>query len=276
MNTNRKTILIISTLTLLIATRAYCAEILANGNLESFASGNPTSWTYQQGEGPATLESSASVSPFTNVYPASTRSALFTDGSAANFTPTLSQAFPTQSGSLSFSFEFRLSSFGGDPWIWLPATDSSRFLTNVRLGGSGGEFSLGDNNVSPFALPLSAGAWYQVSMTFNLPANTYSGSITPFGGSATTWTNRSLMNNQNLASIRFEDAVFAAEANGAITIDNVSIQTVPEPSTFALLALSGSAILFKRRSTQRANGRMPLSAKLRFVGVAESAVAIPM
>lgn len=254
MNINRHSILSISTLSLLLAARAYGAEILSNGNLESFSSGIPTSWRYTQGDGPVTLESFANVSPFTNIYPSSTRSALFTDGTTDTSRPLLEQFFPTQTGDLLLSFDFRLSALAGDAWLCIPAASTGFSLNNIRLGGSIGTFALSDNSPGSGTIStLTAGSWYQVSVLFNLPGATYSGSITPFGGTPTTWNNRSLFNFSpvnDLAKIVFDDIGNAP--NGPIAIDNVSVQTVPEPSTFALLGLAGSWILLRLRHSRRA------------------------
>ena len=248
MNLEHKTLLTVSTLAVLIAVRASSAEILTNGNFESFSSGNPTSWTYTQGDGPATLESSASVSPFTDVYPFSTRSVLLTEGSDTNFTPNLRQSFTPQTGSVLFSFEFRLSSLAGDPWLCVPANSANFSLNNLRIGGASGNFALSDGSGFPDILALSTGTWYQVSMTFNFAASSYSGSITPFGGGPSTWSNRSFLTaslaTPNVASVSFGD-LSSMVANGPIAIDNASI--VPEPPTFALLALAGGVTLVMRR-----------------------------
>lgn len=249
MNTRLNSILTFSILALLLTASAQGVELLTNGNFESFTSGLPTSWTYFRGDGPATLESTANVSPFTNVYPSSTRSLLFTDGSTDSL-PDLNQFFPAQTGSVLLSFEFRLSAFAGDPWLCLPDTSGSLVLTNIRFGGSAGTFSLIDNTGFTTILNLTVGTWYQVSVLFNLPASTYSGSVTPFGGSATTWTNRVLTQSANFGRVDFDDLTSAQ--NGPVAIDNVSVQAVPEPSALAfgtLTVLSALALRLRRKLT---------------------------
>src|SRR5688500_3536514 len=60
----------VATLSLLMhdaAEPSPAVELISNGNFETFSGGNPTSWSYTQGDGPATLQNSAN-SPFVNIY----------------------------------------------------------------------------------------------------------------------------------------------------------------------------------------------------------------
>ncbi len=235
-------------LAFLIVGRTAAVELLNNGNFETFSNGIPTGWNYIRGDGPAVLEST-NASPFTNVYSSSTRSVLLSESTETGFTPDLRQSFAPQTGMILFSFEFRVSSFAGDPWYALPVASTNYTLNNIRLGGSIGQFALADGTSSAFTLAISTGTWYQVSMTFNLTTLTYSGSITPFGGSATTWNNCSLLQSvPDFGGIIFDDSSGSTGGlNGPIALDNVSVRPVPEPSTFASLIFVAGLILFSRR-----------------------------
>src|SRR2546422_252058 len=82
--------------------RVTAAELIVNGNLESFSGGIPTGWTYRRFDGPASLMSSVH-SPFQNVYAESTSSALLTDGNTADGDPGLVQYVTPTSGVVRFN-----------------------------------------------------------------------------------------------------------------------------------------------------------------------------
>lgn len=243
------------------------AEILQNGNLETFVSGQPSSWDYLYtggGDGMATKTNGSS--PFTNIYPAGTSSLLLADGPAYNSGPGISQSFSSVSGTVNLSFDFKLSAMAGDPWLILPTSThglTSHFLTNIRVGGSDGTFSIGNAGSMTNISPLSAGTWYQVSTTLDLANSKYSGSITTYGGSSTMWTNFNLRSDvHDLTSITIEDAVFAAATNGAITVDNFSLSAsnasvvaVPETSTWVMGFLALGAVTFLIRRKSKGNHR---------------------
>jgi hypothetical protein len=235
------------------------AEILMNGDLEAYLFGQPSSWIYLAGDGISAQTNESS--PFTNIYQAGSSSVLLTDGAAANVGPRLSQSFSSVSGSVNLNFDFKLSALAGDPWLVLPSATDGFIANNIRIGGSNGNFSI-SNGFGPVAdiTSLTAGTWYQVSTTLDLTNSKYSGSITPFGGASTTWSDFVLNGNaHDLVSVTIEDAVFAAATNGAIKVDNfslspsnISVAAVPETSTWVMgfLAL-GATVFLARRKTNR-------------------------
>jgi hypothetical protein len=222
------------------------AEVTNNGKFETFTTGLPTGWTYTAGDGSATLQDTTTVSPFTNVYGTSTSSVALLDGATAVGNPTLSQTFTTQTGTVTMSFDFRIGGFGAQPWLIVGASDTAGNFNNIRID-DGGQFRLNDATSTVFSTPLTIGTWYQVVFVLDYVAQTYSGSLTPFGGSAVPWSNRQMFNGvaANLSRITVGDNFgTASQQNSTLWLDNISV--VPEPASIALMAL-GAGLFSQRR-----------------------------
>lgn len=236
----------VGTLALVVAPHPAKAEVTNNGRFETFTSGLPTGWTYTTGDGSAILQDTTTVSPFTNVYGTSTSSVALQDGTTTVGTPILSQTFTTQTGTVIMSFDFRIGGSGAQPWLITGSSDTAGNFNNIRIDDVG-QFRLNDATSATFATPLTIGTWYQVAIVLDYVAQTYSGSITPFGSSAITWTNRQMFNGAaaNLARISVGDSFgTASQQNSTLWLDNISV--VPEPTSIALLVLSASLISQRR------------------------------
>ena len=252
-----------------LALPATAAQMLLNGNLESFSSGQPNSWTYRESPDRSlqTVESSVQVSPFTSVYASSTRSALLTDTTLSNTRPILTQLFSPQTTQLDFSFDFYVadSTFNNDPWVvslkndefGLPFGGNDAFRLMIDLPG--GVFRAQGQN-SNFDTTILPNTWYHVQTTVNIAAAVFSGSIQPFGGSAVSWSADDLYNifttstDPTISRVWVEDLnlTFGA-ANSNTHFDNFSVTAIPEPSTtfFGVVALAGILI---RRFRSNSNG----------------------
>ncbi len=240
------TCLVVLTLSVL----ASRAEQMTNGNFETFSAGVPTSWNYQRGAGDAANLESSVVSPFTGVYPASTRSVLLTDGAGTGSTPQLKNFFAATPGAFAMSFDFRLggSALAGDPWVVAPLGISGLVAFDLFLDNEG-TFRVTDGFTQNIITPLALSTWYHVQINGSTVGGVYSGSITPFGGAPIAWGNKAFINS--LADIRTM-SVFD-NSNGAISndplyLDNMSFAAaVPEPALWQLLALALPILRFARR-----------------------------
>ena len=213
---------------------ATAGELLINGNLETFAGASPTGWTYIAGDGSYIT---ADNSPFTNFYPVGTKSLQFTDNlnTTGNTTPSLNQIFPSATGLVQFSFDFKFGKVVGDPWevaLRGPTGGAVRFDFTSSLNFIDG------SPTAPISLG-TGGVWNQMTAIFDLNAGTYSGSVyNSYDNTTRTWTNR-IFSASQLNSLTFSDTNSSASNhdNGFFYVDNFSVQMVPEPSTFVYLAL---------------------------------------
>ncbi len=241
---------------LFCAHRVLATELITNGNFSSFSGGLPTSWSYTQGDGPATLQNAAN-SPFTNVYPTGTSDLLFTDTAASGVEPNIIQSFASQTGTIYVSWDFNLSSLTGNPWV-VQIDNSVAAALRFNIDYTGGTFALEQSGGMFTAVggALTPGTWYQVAIAVDIAAQTFSGTLTPQAGVAIPFNG---LFRQPAASInRF---VFidisppggnGSGTNSDIQLDNVSVNTtapVPEPSTmaFALLGVAGLAVVQRFR-----------------------------
>ena len=238
---------------------ATAAELFTNGDMGLFTGSVPTAWAVSQG----TLTSNQSVtnSPFTNAFGNNNSSWIIDDSSDTTGAAGFYQSFSTLTNyqTISVNFDFKLDTLPNSLWGiqfdggGASATASSSVHYRIDLAG---QFAI---NAGPGAgaitniLSLSAGTWYNVQATFtttaindgsNNGAGFQSGSITPFGGSATTWSDIPLLNT-SLGFSRLLVRDRAAGFAGDLSIDNVSV--VPEPSTLAMLAPGLMCVLLRRR-----------------------------
>ena len=153
------------------------ANLLLNSGFESNTGGLPNSWTYSQGDGPATVQSTPS-SPFINFNTFGSSSVLLTDGATTTITPDLIQSFTTQTGGiLNFAWDFRLNSKTGNPWA-VTIDDTVTIQTRFLMDSAGNFVVENPSGGSTTIMPLAANVWYQVQVALDLSLKTLSGSIT--------------------------------------------------------------------------------------------------
>jgi hypothetical protein len=154
------------------------ANLIANGDFENGTNG----WAIAIGveAGAVLATNTAAQSPF------STGSAGFqmTDGSV-NASQNIINDFGAQAdGQYELSFDYMMLAANNSIWLGRIRNTTS---TDVSF-----DFTIGTNflkvGTTSVATGLSVGTWYRVSMILDSAADkVLSGSITPYGGSATTW-----------------------------------------------------------------------------------------
>lgn len=231
---------------------ATAVELISNGNFETFSGGLPTAWTYTQGDGPSTLQNSAN-SPFTNIYPAGSNDLLFTDTSATGLSPFILQNFSSQTGTIYASWDFNLASTTGNNWI-VQIDDSVTAALRFNMDYTAGTFAYESNATTTPVISLTSNTWYQVLLTLDIATDTFSGTITPFGGSPTAFGGGFRVPVPTLDRFLFIDISNGDGSlqNANIQLDNVSVNTeqVPEPST-VILALTGIGLMAIRKFRRR-------------------------
>jgi hypothetical protein len=164
---------------LLIGQNASAQEsFIQNGNFENGTNG----WTVSTGveAGAVLATNTAAQSPF------SSGSAGFqmTDG-AVNTSQYIRTDFGAQAdGQYELSFDYMMLAANNSLWF--------AYVRNSGSGDTSFNFTIGNTylkvGTTSVATGLSTGTWYHVSMILDSAADkVLSGSITPYGGSATTW-----------------------------------------------------------------------------------------
>jgi hypothetical protein len=238
-----------------LAPGAHAVELLTNGDLESWAFTAPTSWAYTAGQ-PGSGQTTPN-SPFTGIYPAGTSSLLFVDGPSVDSTPFLAQSFTPQAA-INFSVDFRMNTQSGSNWYYVVEGNHSNpvvgLVTAFVFGIDDASGNLVDNNNSPI-LALTPNVWYHLEGTADIGTHLLSGSVTPFGGSPTSYSNVGFNAfTVDLRRVSIQDSSSAGPGptfqNGDILVDNFSVVGIPEPAGVFFLA-GGAALLFRRGARGR-------------------------
>lgn len=253
-----KTRIVMATLILaLVPASGWGVALLVNGGFENQTGGLPNSWTYSQGDGPSTLQSST-VSPFVNIHPTGLSSILVTDGASTTVTPNVIQSFTTQtSGILYAAWDFRLNSMTGSYW-GVQIDDAITAQTFFRMDDGGNFVVENPSGATTTVMALTTGTWYQVQLALDLSNKTLSGSITSESGTTTPIPNQSWRVTAGSSSINrvvILDNPVSGAAAGGILFDNFQVDRtafapasiVPEPSRTVFLGMAGLVICIWRR-----------------------------
>ena len=190
------------------------ANLIANGDFENGTNG----WAIAIGveAGAVLATNTAAQSPF------STGSAGFqmTDGSV-NASQNIINDFGAQAdGQYELSFDYMMLAANNSIWLGRIRNTTS---TDVSF-----DFTIGTNflkvGTTSVATGLSVGTWYRVSMILDSAADkVLSGSITPYGGSATTWG--VIASSNTTAQIKSLQILDTSSPNVApsIYLDNVKL-----------------------------------------------------
>lgn len=244
---------------LLVANQPSRAAYLSDDgdyNAQTIGSALAAPWNDYGGGGAFTVLAS-SQSPFTNAFAANGKGVNrpAAESSGANyFVNEFSPDIPANAtGFLYLNVDFRNNdeNTGGYSLAFAGNAGGAGQASTLAISGnsfyaksSGG---LGDSILDPVA-----GNWYNVQLTFDLNTDTYSGSITPFGGASVAISPRSFIQDGLLNGIFSDDQ--SSGIGGTVPdhdIDNfvISTQPVPEPSTISAMTcgLIGFAGVLRRR-----------------------------
>ncbi len=222
------------------------ANLVVNGGFENVTGNMPDNWTYIQFSGGATISSSAQVSPFTNRFPMSTRSVQLVDNTGLG--PSLTATFAPQVTDLIMNFDFYIddATLNRSPWYISPIQGNAFGYSapfNIVLDIGASQVFVAGN---PLSLTLEGNRWYNVQFSIDMANQQTAGTITQFGGNSESWANIAwtLPNLGYLEGINFSD--LSASVNSPIFFDNVFVQAVPEPSSFALAGMTVLGLLTRR------------------------------
>lgn len=236
--------------------KLYASERLSNGNFESafYGPGTPGEWKSNTGDGNSNLLDTTHLSPFTNVYPAGSKSVRLADGTSDSIYPNLTQPF-VDAREFIFSFDFYLDAVTDAPWKITIGSGSGAPANLDFLINSANSFQFTGSTLGTVAT-LSPGIWYQLDATVNDTTQTFSGALVPFGGVPVSFSG-SLYGDGPAATTHVEIQDFSPNQNSTLYIDNFSVRTVPEPSTIGVLVCGLALLLgFRRPFASRRQGTL--------------------
>jgi hypothetical protein len=222
----------------------YAQGALINGNFESTfpAPGVPTAWKANTGDGNTNLQETVILSPFTNVYPAGSKSVRLADGASNSALPSLDQSFGPDAVQFTLSFDFYLDAVADAPWRFRIGSSSRASLDFLLNGANAFQYFGGTSGI---VATLDPATWYQLSATIDETTDAFVASLTPFGGSPVNFAG-SLYLDGPAATNQVEIRDFSANQNPTLYIDNVSVGAVPEPSAAAIFLFGLAPVLFRR------------------------------
>ena len=170
--------------------------------------------------------------------------------------PSLERSFTLspgeQSQSLVIGFDYMYTSATGNPQF--AVLDGSTSGIRMMLTNPSGFVSIREgSSFNQTSISLDTNTWYRFTLTIyalDSVSDSYDLSVETYGGSTTTVTGLSFENQvSDLTSLRFNYNTAASVSGGDYSIDNVYVQSIPEPSSvsFGLLALVATAFFWRRK-----------------------------
>jgi hypothetical protein len=216
-----------------------------NGDFESgsYGPGVPAYWKGNAGDGSMPVLTPTPLSPFTNIYPPGASAIVFKDGVGDSNFPNLAQPWSPSSARMELTFDFCVDAVSNAPWK-VSLGDSTKSLA-FHINAAGGFVYSADTGA--MVMSLTAGKWYQLRAVVDTTTHTFSGSLTEFGGPAVQFSG-ALPSGPLINQLVIQD--FSASQSPDLHMDNVSLRSVPEPRTWAVLGC-GISLLLARRSRLR-------------------------
>lgn len=225
---------------------AAAQSLIPNGDFEAFLNGIPTGWTYSGYSGSPSLDEKTIVSPFHSIYSISRNSLKFVSGQGGSFYG----SFTSQSGALVFSFDFLLGSGTiGTNNYWFMELQGGGLTHNLFEIGYNEQLRILDNS-GTVNTSISRNTWYHLSLSLDGLHNSYSISLTSFGGATLTWSNRTPMNIVDLSRVYLTNWT-SWSANAPLYLDNMAIVAVPEPRGIKLIIFALGVLALVRLSQMR-------------------------
>lgn len=234
---------------------ALAQERIVNGEMSAFASGVPDGWTQSDTNASRITSSmSATNSPFVNRYPDNSSSWSLDDDATSNTDGYIQNGY-APSARVDINFDFHLQSLvAGGTWGVqynnsgqpTPNVSLIQFRIDTNFYTAPFDGSVPANTPQPPIIALAANTWYNVNGFIDVPAGTYGGTISAFGGASTPFSgtiNTTGLNSLAISGTQVRDRT--PPDNGTLLLDNISV--IPEPATASLLGLAGLAVLGRRR-----------------------------
>ncbi|MCC5844340.1 MAG: PEP-CTERM sorting domain-containing protein [Verrucomicrobia bacterium] len=182
-----------------------------------------------------------------------------TGGSIGTANPRIERSFSqgTNSEPLRIQFDFMYLNSGiSNPTIQLRSSDPVQpginlAMKHAQAGEDGARVNEGSGFVTLNTV-IDPDIWYRYTITTNAAEasdNTFDLSIQSLSDSSANYNFTGLGFHNNLtsfSSIRFVYNSTSTTANDTFFIDNVSVSSIPEPSSLILMALAGAGLLVYR------------------------------
>jgi hypothetical protein len=166
----------------IISVQTNSTQQIQNGDFET----GTNTWALLQGDGTGSLSFDSSAQ---SVFSTGTGGIKFIDsGTDASFPLLKGDLKAETDGQYLLQFDFYLDSTASSDWYFeLRKSALSDVSFRFLLGGTSLR-SANDTTITTLASGLTQGVWYHVAMTLDSVNNKImGGSITPYGGSPTTW-----------------------------------------------------------------------------------------
>ena len=214
---------------------------LLNGDFESgvYGSGVPNFWKGNAGDGSAAFVTANPLSPFTNIYSAGLAAVVVRDGAGDGNFPNLAQPFVTSLNRFELTFDFSVAAVSNAPWSVSLGSWRESLAFHINAGGAFAH----SGGTSGTVMPLQEGRWYQLRVGVDSVHQTFSASLTEFGGAAVSFSG-ALSYSEPIETFSIRD--ISSSQSPDLHIDNVSVRSVPEPGTWATLGF-GICFLNSRR-----------------------------
>ena len=236
------------------ALQAQGAELLPNGNMETFTGNTPTSWNYNPNATGISSIRATNPSPFTEVFAAGGSSVMLTGATSSS--QLLSHTIGAYAApALDFSCEFQVTATGGSANGWeLLFVDSTSRMTAAIFLSRNADQQRGGIFIDTFSTtleiaPIVANTWYQLAFRLDQTSRIITGDVTPFGGSPVDFS-VPLSNGSpsTYFEVRQQPYPFSFPTRSNLYLDNVSLTTsVPEPATAVAISLGVLVLATTRR-----------------------------
>jgi hypothetical protein len=216
-----------------------------------------SNWTYNDAS--YFSLSTAAQSPFTNAYANNSKGL---DVSTQSINKYFKQSFTTTATTgllLYLNVDFCNVTTGSGQYSIAAAYNTGSGIASLLRISSDGVYL--NSDVSSLLTPVT-GTWYNVQLTLDMTAKTYSGTVTAYGGSSVTFSNEPFYTNMSSYGVNGLFSDYRSSSSSAATpehyIDNFGLSTtpisaVPEPCTMALMA--NGLLVYGWRRWKRTQGR---------------------
>ncbi|MBC2603442.1 hypothetical protein [Puniceicoccus vermicola] len=247
---------LLSILTILTTGHLLSGSVLIDDDFEEYAAGGPPTspWTSS-----SNITVSSNVNAQSTFGPSGDTQGMRSRNLNGSFTPEASVEIDSSGESysiLKIQFDYMFVTQQGNPQFILEGdngTNGIRMMltttngyVSVREGNSFNELTGG--------MSLSANNWYRFTQSIDIGSSTFSLTVEEFGGTTVTTPDLSFENSiSNPTEAVFNYNAPISSTGGEYFIDNVFIETIPEPGSASLYlgVMSVIVVTFLRRRNHR-------------------------